>query len=370
MDKLEFRARVVTAALWAVTGIILIAAAVGIPQSWAARNSAGTYSLPSPSNPVVTGTTITSTWANTTLADLATEVTNSLDRSGRGCMTGQMQSASGTSSAPGITFCSDVSSGFWRAGDDDIRFGIDSAENVEFNKNIDAFRVSLYTDAGVTAVNGITNASAITAIGNGSGSGVAGTGGGTNGAGLSGTGGATNGSGVVGTGAGTGAGIFGTGGTTGPGGSFTAGTSSTATDPTVALKTTNGGVQVVMTDPNKDEGFTETVTTNNIPKAWGSINVTGGGGGNFTVASLDGFNIASVARTSSTAFTVTIADDFADTNYAVMAQAYASSDSPNTSTKAAGSFRLTLYRHSTDALVDLDAAVGSMVVDFVAFGRQ
>lgn len=43
--------------------------------------SGGTYSLPA-GNPVVTGTTISTTWANTTLSDIGTEITNSLPRDG------------------------------------------------------------------------------------------------------------------------------------------------------------------------------------------------------------------------------------------------------------------------------------------------
>lgn len=40
------------------------------------RNGAGIYSLPS-GNPVVTGSTISSSWANNTLSDIATALTNS-----------------------------------------------------------------------------------------------------------------------------------------------------------------------------------------------------------------------------------------------------------------------------------------------------
>jgi hypothetical protein len=61
----------------AITGTILD------HRAEASRNSGGTYSLPT-GNPVVTGTTITSTWANGTLTDIGTELTNSLDRQGRG----------------------------------------------------------------------------------------------------------------------------------------------------------------------------------------------------------------------------------------------------------------------------------------------
>lgn len=47
--------------------------------------SSGTYSLPLP--PVVTGTAISSSWANSTLSDIATELTNSLPRDGQAAPT-------------------------------------------------------------------------------------------------------------------------------------------------------------------------------------------------------------------------------------------------------------------------------------------
>lgn len=46
------------------------------------RNGAGTYTLPA-GNPVVSGTTISASWANTTLFDIGSELTNSIDKSGR-----------------------------------------------------------------------------------------------------------------------------------------------------------------------------------------------------------------------------------------------------------------------------------------------
>jgi hypothetical protein len=53
------------------------------------RNGSGTYSLPS-GNPVVTATTITSTWANTTLNDIATALTGSLAADGQTPATGNL----------------------------------------------------------------------------------------------------------------------------------------------------------------------------------------------------------------------------------------------------------------------------------------
>ncbi len=47
-----------------------------------ARNGAGTYNLPA-GNPVTTGTTISSTWANTTLSDMANALTGSLAADGQ-----------------------------------------------------------------------------------------------------------------------------------------------------------------------------------------------------------------------------------------------------------------------------------------------
>lgn len=52
-------------------------------------NGSGGYSLPA-GNPVVTGTVIQSTWANTTLNDLATALSNVLVRDGQAAMTGDL----------------------------------------------------------------------------------------------------------------------------------------------------------------------------------------------------------------------------------------------------------------------------------------
>ena len=54
------------------------------------RNGSGTYSLPA-GNPVVTNTTISSTWANNTLTDLATAMTGSIAADGQTTITGNLQ---------------------------------------------------------------------------------------------------------------------------------------------------------------------------------------------------------------------------------------------------------------------------------------
>lgn len=53
------------------------------------RNGSGTYVLPS-GNPVTTGTTITSAWANTTLSDIASALTGSVANDGQTTMIGNL----------------------------------------------------------------------------------------------------------------------------------------------------------------------------------------------------------------------------------------------------------------------------------------
>jgi len=54
------------------------------------RNGSGTYTLPA-GNPVVTGTTIASTWANNTMNDLAAAITGSIAADGQTPITGTLQ---------------------------------------------------------------------------------------------------------------------------------------------------------------------------------------------------------------------------------------------------------------------------------------
>lgn len=54
------------------------------------RNGQGQYILPA-GNPVVTGTVITSTWANTTMSDIATALTGSIASDGQTVVTGNLQ---------------------------------------------------------------------------------------------------------------------------------------------------------------------------------------------------------------------------------------------------------------------------------------
>ena len=77
------------------------------------RNSSGVYALPA-GNPVVTGTAISSTWANNTLDDIADALTDSLSRSGDGGMTAPLELDSGLLAAPSLTFSAETTLGLYR----------------------------------------------------------------------------------------------------------------------------------------------------------------------------------------------------------------------------------------------------------------
>jgi hypothetical protein len=59
---------------------------------------------------------------NANFTDFASEITGSLPRDGQAAMTGQLKSASGSVSAPGVTFSADLDNGFYRIGADNIGY--------------------------------------------------------------------------------------------------------------------------------------------------------------------------------------------------------------------------------------------------------
>lgn len=107
-----------------LTALILGVALAG--PAHASRNSSGTYSLVS-GNPVTSGTTISSTWANNTLSDIATALTNSLDRTGNGAMQAPLRLTDGTYLLPALAFSNETGSGIWRAGANDLRLSVGGA---------------------------------------------------------------------------------------------------------------------------------------------------------------------------------------------------------------------------------------------------
>lgn len=93
------------------------------------RNASGTYSLPI-GNPVVSGTTIEASWANTTLSDVGNEITNSLSRNGEGGMLAPFRLSDGSVSTPGIAFTNEPSSGMYRPGSSQMGLAVSGTQVV------------------------------------------------------------------------------------------------------------------------------------------------------------------------------------------------------------------------------------------------
>jgi hypothetical protein len=81
------------------------------------RNGSGVMSIP---NTFIDQTTITAGAHNANWSDAASEISNSVAVDGQSQMSGQFKAAAGTVGAPGITFGSDLDTGFYRIGGDNI----------------------------------------------------------------------------------------------------------------------------------------------------------------------------------------------------------------------------------------------------------
>lgn len=76
------------------------------------RDSNGTYTLPLDS--VVSGTVISSTWANTSLNDIASAISDSLSRTGNGGMLVPFTLTNGSVNAPSLAFTAEPTLGLYR----------------------------------------------------------------------------------------------------------------------------------------------------------------------------------------------------------------------------------------------------------------
>lgn len=116
-----------------------------------ARNGSGTYSLAA-GNPVSSGGTISSTWANDTLNDLALEMTSSLDRNGKGGMLAELRGVDGSSAAAAYSWTSETNTGAYRVSAGVIGFAILGTKMLEFN----ASGIKADVIAELTATAGVT----------------------------------------------------------------------------------------------------------------------------------------------------------------------------------------------------------------------
>lgn len=123
------------------------------------RDSSGNYTLPGGVNPVVDGTTITASWANTTLNDLTSEMTDSLDRSGKGGMLAVLKGVDGAVGAPAFSWSSDPTCGIYRAASGDVRLSLLGADViVSTSTSVTVKNLKLRTSVAAGTVDVITAA--------------------------------------------------------------------------------------------------------------------------------------------------------------------------------------------------------------------
>lgn len=83
--------------------------------------------------PVVSGTTISATAENAFDSDLATEITNSLDRTGKGAMQAALKLVDGSVAAPGVAFSNETGTGWFRNAASDLRMAISGVLRAAYN---------------------------------------------------------------------------------------------------------------------------------------------------------------------------------------------------------------------------------------------
>lgn len=127
------------------------------------RNSAGNYSLPT-GNPVVSGTVIQSSWANDTMSDIASALTDSLSRSGEGGMTAPLRISDGTVAAPGLAFSNETGSGLYRASAGNYSLSLLGTQIANFQSGAVSFNGTV-TSQGDGTINGNLSVTGTASIG-------------------------------------------------------------------------------------------------------------------------------------------------------------------------------------------------------------
>lgn len=309
-----------------------------------ARNSSGTMSLVA-GNPVVSGQTISSTWANNTMSDISTELTDSLSRSGKGAMLAPLECTDGTVSAPSLTFDNDTNTGLYRVGADNPGLTAGGVKVQEWFPTSSVFSKVAIFDGGAGTVQLKAGTQDHVYAEFYADSDDAGTRSGYIGYANA----ATHVLSLV--------------------NSMPTGDVSITTA-TGGKVTTDRNVELSGSNPIYSTGYTDTLTPINIPKAWGVVNVGA------TYELVTGFNVVT-ANCASSDITITIQNDLSSADYAVMLSKMDIAGGgtppqfvPSVRDRAAGSF--VIQGHDfTGASADLCAAgYNGEAVHFVVFGAQ
>lgn len=352
---------------------VIVAAIVGLGITAitnATRNASGTYSLPA-GNPVVSGTTISSTTHNNTMSDVSTEITDSLSRTGKGGMLAPLLGVVGTVAAPAFSYTADPDTGWYHSTTNGSALSCGGTQVIAATSSQVTFPV------GLTVTQSAANATAIYATGNGSGTGGYFVGGSAAGWGINTFGGAGGGVGIIATGVGggsggnffgdtTGLGVDVTGGASAAGGRFRNGTAATGGTRKDAIIAYNGDLDMSgVAYPTSTTGLTNRLTPANIPKAW--VNVTTG-----TPTVNAGFNIASATEPGGNLLRVTFATAMANANYsAVCNMQNSGAGTPAVvavTTFNTAYFEINAWSVSAGALLNLANSVGTVTCE--VFGTQ
>lgn len=133
------------------------------------RNQAGTYSLPD-GNPVESGTTITSDWANSTMDDIADALTGSMPRDGSAPFVGPVSLVDGSETAPGLRFTRDARTGLYRKPDGAMAVTVAGRTIFEFYSNaavVPSGKTLVLKDAPASAESAVNRAYVDSRIGTG-----------------------------------------------------------------------------------------------------------------------------------------------------------------------------------------------------------
>lgn len=319
------------------------------------RNASGVYSLPALYNPVVARATIAKDWANTTLNDVESELTNSLDRSGRGAMTGQLQLNAGTAALPGLTFDGDTDTGVYRSAANELGFSTGGTVRATLNATALTISAALALGGQLQASNGSVGTPSISFQSDPD-------------CGLY-RAGANDVRMAI-------AGVDLTKYTTKL--SVSAATAATGGTRQDALSLTNGDLDMSgVTYPSATTAISNRLSPMHFPKAWTVITITGAA--TFTITQAVGCNVATVARTTASTFTITFGSAFSSGTYGVTATCISHNLGsgadvqldPSSLTRNAGSLVGALSVNGT-SVASLDGWGGGNVATFtvVLWGQQ
>jgi hypothetical protein len=134
----------------AITAALVVVSLLAF-NAYAGRSAGGTYTLASPGVPFQSGQVISSTQMNNTFNDIATTLTNSLDRSGNGGMLAALRGIDGTQAAPAFSWTGETNSGLFRAGTGDVRMSVTNGLRQQWTTTGSAVTGTLSATGDVTA---------------------------------------------------------------------------------------------------------------------------------------------------------------------------------------------------------------------------